>query len=29
LKENLAVSELLLPDDAIVTLDAIGRKHVQ
>jgi len=29
LKENLAVSELLLPDDAIVTLDAIGREHVQ
>jgi pyridoxine 4-dehydrogenase len=29
LKENLAVSELLLPDDAIVTLDAISREHVQ
>ncbi len=29
LKENLAVSELLLPDDAIVTLDAIGREHIQ
>jgi len=29
LKENLAVSELLLPDDAVVTLDAIGREHVQ
>jgi len=29
LKENLAVSELLLPDDAAVTLDAIGREHVQ
>jgi hypothetical protein len=29
LKENLAVSELLLPDDAIVTLDAVGREPVQ
>jgi aryl-alcohol dehydrogenase-like predicted oxidoreductase len=29
LKENLAVSGLLLPDDAIVTLDAISREHVQ
>ena len=29
LKENLAVSELVLPDDAIVTLDAISREHVQ
>ena len=29
LKENLAVSELLLPDDAVVMLDAIGREHVQ
>jgi len=29
LKENLAVSGLLLPDDAIVTLDAISREHVE
>ncbi len=29
LKENLAASELFLPDDAVATLDAIGREHVQ
>jgi len=29
LKENLAVSELMLPDDAVAALDAIGQDHVQ